>query len=242
MMGAESVGLTVAFFAGVLSFLSPCVLPLIPSYVSFITGMSLDEVRHQRWSALIHAVLFISGFTLVFVTLGATATALGRMLNYYQAWLERVGGLLIVMFGLYLVGAFNWGVFARERRVHFRDKPVGYLGSVLVGVAFGAGWAPCIGPILGSILLYTGSQSNLGQGLLLLFTYSMGLALPFIMAAVAIDRFLGWFEKYRSFIPLTTKIAGGIMIFVGVLLASGYFSILASWLQSLTPDFIRSRL
>lgn len=241
-MGAESVGLTVAFFAGVLSFLSPCVLPLIPSYVSFITGMSLDEVRHQRWSALIHAVLFISGFTLVFVTLGATATALGRMLNYYQAWLERVGGLLIVMFGLYLVGAFNWGVFARERRVHFRDKPVGYLGSVLVGVAFGAGWAPCIGPILGSILLYTGSQSNLGQGLLLLFTYSMGLALPFIMAAVAIDRFLGWFEKYRSFIPLTTKIAGGIMIFVGVLLVSGYFSILASWLQSLTPDFIRSRL
>ncbi len=241
-MGAESVGLTVAFFGGVLSFLSPCVLPLIPSYVSFITGMSLDEVRHQRWSALIHAVLFISGFTLVFVTLGATATALGRMLNYYQAWLERVGGLLIVMFGLYLVGAFNWGVFARERRVHFRDKPVGYLGSVLVGVAFGAGWAPCIGPILGSILLYTGSQSNLGQGLLLLFTYSMGLALPFIMAAVAIDRFLGWFEKYRSFIPLTTKIAGGIMIFVGVLLASGYFSILASWLQSLTPDFIRSRL
>ena len=241
-MGAESVGLTVAFFAGVLSFLSPCVLPLIPSYVSFITGMSLDEVRHQRWSALIHAVLFISGFTLVFVTLGATATALGRMLNYYQAWLERVGGLLIVMFGLYLVGAFNWGVFARERRVHFRDKPVGYLGSVLVGVAFGAGWAPCIGPILGSILLYTGSQSNLGQGLLLLFTYSMGLALPFILAAVAIDRFLGWFEKYRSFIPLTTKIAGGIMIFVGVLLVSGYFSILASWLQSLTPDFIRSRL
>ena len=241
-MGAESVGLTVAFFAGVLSFLSPCVLPLIPSYVSFITGMSLDEVRHQRWSALIHAVLFISGFTLVFVTLGATATALGRMLNYYQAWLERVGGLLIVMFGLYLVGAFNWGVFARERRVHFRDKPLGYLGSVLVGVAFGAGWAPCIGPILGSILLYTGSQSNLGQGLLLLFTYSMGLALPFILAAVAIDRFLGWFEKYRSFIPLTTKIAGGIMIFVGVLLASGYFSILASWLQSLTPDFIRSRL
>lgn len=241
-MGTESVGLAVTFFAGVLSFLSPCVLPLIPSYVSFITGMSLDEVRHKRWSALSHAVLFISGFTLVFVTLGATATALGRMLNYYQAWLERVGGLLIVAFGLYLVGAFNWGVFARERRVHFRDKPVGYLGSVLVGVAFGAGWTPCIGPILGSILLYTGSQSNLGQGLLLLFTYSMGLALPFILAAVAIDRFLGWFEKYRSFIPLTTKIAGGIMIFVGVLLVSGYFSILASWLQSLTPDFIRSRL
>ena len=241
-MGTESVGLAVTFFAGVLSFLSPCVLPLIPSYVSFITGMSLDEVRHQRWSALSHAVLFIFGFTLVFVTLGATATALGRMLNYYQAWLERVGGLLIVAFGLYLVGAFNWGVFERERRVHFRDKPVGYLGSVLVGVAFGAGWTPCIGPILGSILLYTGSQSNLGQGLLLLFTYSMGLALPFILAAVAIDRFLGWFEKYRSFIPLTTKIAGGIMIFVGVLLVSGYFSILASWLQSLTPDFIRSRL
>lgn len=242
MTGTESIGLTVAFVAGILSFLAPCVLPLIPSYVSFITGMSLAEVAGRKWTAVSHAFFFIGGFTLIFMALGATATAVGRMLNYYQLWLERVGGGLIILFGLYLLGAFNWGALARERRIQLRDKPVGYLGSGLVGVAFGAGWTPCIGPILGSILLYTGSQANLGQGLMLLFAYSMGLAVPFVAAALAVERFIGWFRKYRRYIPVTTKIAGGVMLFVGILLAAGYFSILASWLQSLTPDFIRSRL
>ena len=241
-MGETQVGLTVAFVAGVLSFLSPCVLPLIPSYLSFITGLSLDQLGERRWVALTHALLFISGFTLIFVALGATATGVGRVLNYNQLWLERVGGALIIVFALYLLGAFRWMPLARERRVHLQDKPVGYLGSVLVGLAFGAGWTPCIGPILGSILLYTSAQANLGQGIVLLLVYSLGLALPFVLAAVAVERFIGWFRRYRRYMPLATRIAGGMLLGVGILLLTGYFSALAGWLQALTPEFLRSRL
>ncbi len=242
-MGTETVALPIAFMAGLLSFLSPCVLPLVPSYVSFITGLSLDELGERRWTALSHAVFFILGFTLIFLALGATATALGRFLQYNQAWLERAGGILIILFGLYLLGVFNWRILAREKRVHLQDKPVGYLGSALVGLAFGAGWTPCIGPILGSILAYTSVQTtNLTQGMLLLLTYSLGLAIPFLMAALAVERFIGWFKRYRRFMPLTTRIAGGIMVAVGVLLVTGYFTIMANWLQELTPEFLRSRL
>lgn len=241
-MGAESVGIVVAFLAGVLSFLSPCVLPLVPSYVSFITGLSLDELGARRWVAFTHALFFIAGFTLIFLALGATATQLGLFINQQRVWLERVGGALIVLFGLYLLGVFQWGALARERRLHVQDKPVGYLGSALVGLAFGAGWTPCIGPILGSILMYSSVQSSLAEGLGLLFAYSMGLAVPFVLAAVAVEQFLGWFQRFRRYIPLTTKIAGGILVGVGVLLATGYFSLLAGWLQTLTPEFLRQRL
>ncbi len=241
-MGTESVGLAVAFVAGILSFLSPCVLPLVPSYVSFITGLSLEELGARRWTAVVHALLFITGFTIIFLALGASATQLGRFLNQHQVWLERGGGVLIVFFGLYMLGVINWGTLARERRVHLQDKPVGYLGSVLVGLAFGAGWTPCIGPILGSILMYTSVKTSLGQGLLLLFAYSMGLALPFLVAAFAVEHFIEWFKKFRRFIPLTTRIAGGVLVVVGLLLVSGYFSLLAAWLQGLTPDFLRERL
>ncbi len=241
-MGSESVGILVAFAAGVLSFLSPCVLPLVPSYVSFITGLSLDELGERRWVAFTHAVLFITGFTLIFLALGASATQLGRFLNYNQVWLERVGGGLIIFFGLYLLGVIRWGALARERRLHLQNKPVGYLGSVLVGLAFGAGWTPCIGPILGSILMYTGVRSSLSEGLVLLLAYSLGLAVPFLLAALAVEKFIDWFKRFRRFIPLTTKLAGGVLVAVGVLLVSGYFSLLASWLQGLTPEFLRERL
>ncbi|UCG85115.1 MAG: cytochrome c biogenesis protein CcdA [Gemmatimonadota bacterium] len=242
-MGTDTVALPIAFVAGLLSFLSPCVLPLVPSYVSFITGLSLDELGERRWTAFTHAAFFIAGFTLIFILLGATATALGRFLQYNQVWLERVGGILIILFGLYLLGAFNWGVLAREKRVHLQDKPVGYLGSTLVGFAFGAGWTPCIGPILGSILAYTSAQTtNLTQGMMLLLAYSLGLAVPFLLAALAVERFIGWFRRYRRFMPATTKIAGGIMFAVGALLLTGYFTIMANWLQGLTPEFLRSRL
>ena len=189
-----------------------------------------------------HASLFVSGFTVIFLLLGASATQLGRFLNYNQVWLERVGGLLIIFFGLYLLGAIRWGPLSQERRVHMQNKPVGYLGSFLVGIAFGAGWTPCIGPILGSILMYTGVQSTLGQGLLLLLAYSLGLAVPFLLAAVAVEKFIDWFKKFRRFIPLTTRITGAILVFVGVLLVSGYFTLLATWLQGFTPEFLRERL
>jgi cytochrome c-type biogenesis protein len=242
MTAADPVGLPLAFLAGVLSFLSPCVLPLIPSYVSFITGLSLEDAGQRRWVALGHTSMFVLGFTIIFLMLGASATALGTMLSYHRVWIERIGGALIVLFGLYLLGAFRWGVLARERRFTIQDKPVGYLGSALVGIAFGAGWSPCIGPILGAVLTYTSATATLRQGIVLLLVYSLGLGLPFLIAAVAIDRFREWFQRYRRFIPVVTKCAGAVLVLVGALLATGYFSILAGWLSALTPAFLKSRL
>lgn len=238
----ESVGIVVAFGAGVLSFLSPCVLPLVPSYVSFITGMSYEELTEQPKGAVLHAVLFITGFTMIFMLLGASASAVGLVIKVNQTWFERIGGVLIIVFGLYMLGVFNVGALARERRIHIQDKPTGYLGSVLVGVAFGAGWTPCIGPVLASILTYTGSQADLGKGLALLFAYSMGLAVPFLVAAYAVDRFITWFQRYRRYMGLVTRASGVLLVAAGLLLVTGYFSLIAGWLQGLTPEFIRSRI
>src|SRR5437763_7119619 len=195
---AGDVGFAVAFGAGVASFLSPCVLPLIPSYITFITGMTLDDVPHARRVALIHALLFVLGFSLIFLALGASATLIGRLLVTYRVWISRVGGLLVLAFGLYLLGIFKLDAFARERRVHITDKPLGYLGTVVVGIAFGAGWTPCIGPILGSILTYAATQGEVSRGVTLLGAYSLGLAVPFVLAAVAIERFVVLFQRMRT--------------------------------------------
>ena len=164
MSESATLGLTVAFAAGLLSFLSPCVLPLVPSYIGFLTGMSLPEVSERRRAALGHALLFVLGFSLVFILLGASATALGRALNYYQHWLQRVGGALIIGFGLVCLGVIKVGFLTRERRVQVEHKPVGYVGSVLVGMAFAAGWTPCIGPVLGAILGLAATSNDLTRG------------------------------------------------------------------------------
>ena len=237
-----TVGLSLAFTAGLLSFLSPCVLPLIPSYVTFVTGVSLEDVGQVRRSALVHALLFIAGFTLIFLVLGATATLLGRALLTYRIWISRIGGLLIILFGLYMMGVLNIGIFARERRVHLADKPVGYLGSVLVGIAFGAGWTPCIGPILGTILVFTSTSADLGHGMRLLLAYSAGLAVPFLLAALAMRHFLGFFARFRHQMVVFTRVAGAVTVILGILLVTNYFTILASHLQGFTPDFLRNRL
>jgi cytochrome c-type biogenesis protein len=235
-------GLLVAFSAGLLSFLSPCVLPLVPSYVTFITGLSLEEVRTSRRAALVHALLFILGFSLIFITLGATASVLGRVLFVARVWIARLGGALIIVFGLYLLGAFNVRLLGQDTRLHLADKPLGYLGTVLVGFAFGAGWTPCIGPILGSILIYTSSTADLHRGLWLLTAYSAGLAIPFIGAALAIDHFLAVFARYRGVLKWVNRVGGVLLIAVGLLLVTSYFTVLASWLQALTPDVLRTRI
>jgi cytochrome c-type biogenesis protein len=242
MEGTATLGLLIAFSAGLLSFLSPCVLPLIPSYVTFITGMSLEEVQSSRRTALIHSLLFIVGFTIIFLAFGATASVLGRVLIAARGWIARIGGVLIIIFGLYLLGAFNIRAFAQERRVHFANKPVGYLGTVLVGVAFGAGWTPCIGPILGSILIYTSSTADLGRGLVLLAMYSLGLAVPFVVAALAIDHYLAAFARFRSAMIWVNRIGGVLLVAIGLLLVTNYFTLLASYLQVLTPEALRSRI
>jgi cytochrome c-type biogenesis protein len=234
--------LPISFTAGLLSFLSPCVLPLIPSYVTFVTGLTLEDVQRSRHIALLHALLFVLGFTLVFVALGATATTLGRLLGYNRVWVGRIGGVLVIILALYLLGAFNIGALSQEKRLHVATKPLGYLGTVFVGMAFAAGWTPCIGPILGAVLTYTASAADLNRGVVLLLAYSMGLALPFVLAALMIDRFIGLFQRYRGALLWTTRAAGVLLLFVGVLMLTDMMRLLTQWLQGMTPDFLRSRL
>jgi cytochrome c-type biogenesis protein len=239
---SASVGLGIAFSAGLLSFLSPCVLPLIPSYVTFITGLSLDDATRARRTALVHALLFALGFSLIFVALGAGASALGRLLGAYRDVITKVGGVLVIVFGLFLLGVFNLGAFQRERRVHLADKPAGYLGTVLVGIAFGAGWTPCIGPILGSILTLNLSDSDPARGIALLVAYSLGLAVPFVASAVALERFLGFFQAIRPRLLVLSRVSGVLLLVVGTLMLTNQFTRMATRLQAFTPDAIRNRI
>jgi cytochrome c-type biogenesis protein len=238
----SQIGLAVAFGAGLLSFLSPCVLPLVPSYVTFITGLSFDDATRARRHALTHALLFVLGFTLVFVLLGAGATTLGRVLAAYRDVIARAGGVLVVLFGLFLLGAFNFAAWQRERRVHLADKPAGYLGTVLVGIAFAAGWTPCIGPVLGAILTYNLGADDVGRGALMLLAYALGLAVPFVLAAVALERFLALFARLRGHLGAASRASGALLVVVGVLMVTGDIGRMATALQAWTPEFIRTRI
>jgi cytochrome c-type biogenesis protein len=226
----------------VLSFLSPCVLPLVPSYIGFLTGMTLPEIGTRRRAALLHALLFVLGFSLVFILLGATATALGRALGYYQVWLQRAGGVLIILFGLLCLGVLRVRPLLSEHRMQLEQKPLGYLGSAVVGMAFAAGWTPCIGPVLGGILGLAASSADVTRGMLLLAVYSAGLALPFLLAAIAVESFLGWFQRFRRLLPWVMRLSGVLLILVGGLLVTGQFTRLAGWLQGLTPEILREQL
>jgi cytochrome c-type biogenesis protein len=236
------LGLFVAFAAGLLSFLSPCVLPLVPSYIGFLTGMTLPEMTGRRRIAVLHALLFVAGFSLVFVLLGASATALGSALKYYQTWIARIGGVLVILFGLLCLGVVKVGFLEQERRLQLQHKPVGFLGSAVVGMAFGAGWTPCIGPVLGAILSLAATSDSVTRGMLLLGVYSAGLAVPFLVAAIAVESFLDWFQRFRRFLPWVMRVSGVLLIFVGGLMATGQFTRLAGWLQRFTPAFIRNQI
>ena len=231
-----------AFVAGLLSFLSPCVLPLIPSYVGFLTGLTLEELEVRRGTALVHALWFVAGFSLIFIALGATASALGVVLLRSQTWIGRIGGVVVILFGLYLLGVLRPGLLMRERKVQLARKPLGYLGSAFVGVTFGAAWTPCIGPILGAILTLAAAQASVAHGTALLTAYSAGLALPFVITALALDRFLAWFQRFRPYLVWVERIAGILLIVLGLLLVTDRFTLLAGWLQGLTPEFLKSRL
>ena len=240
----ESIGITIALTAGVLSFLSPCVLPLVPSYLSFVSGMSLEDLQEgfDRRRVMVHAALFVSGFTLIFVLLGAGATFIGSFLLYNSEWIARIGGVIIILFGLHLMGVFQLLPLLSEKRVHLANKPAGYIGTVVVGIAFGAGWTPCIGPILGAILTMAGSQENVGVGMWLLFVYSMGLGIPLLLAALAMERFLSAFSRFRRFLPAVQIASGVILVLLGILLVTGSFVVLAAWLNRFTPEFLLDRL
>lgn len=239
---ASGVSLVVAFAAGVLSFLSPCVLPLVPSYVGFLTGLTLEEMQARRGTALLHAVWFVGGFSVIFIALGATASALGALLLVSQVWIARGGGVLVILFGLYLLGVLRPAFLMRERRVHLARKPLGFAGSAVAGLAFGAAWTPCIGPILGAILTLAATRSSVAQGTGLLAVYAAGLAIPFLATALLLDRFLSWFQRFRRYLAWVERVSGALLVALGLLLVTDKFTILSGYLQSLTPEFLRSRL
>ena len=243
-MNEVDVGLWIAFTAGIFSFLSPCVLPLVPSYLTFVTGMSLEDLQAgvNRKATFIHSLLFVGGFSLIFILLGASASFLGQFFRVYEVWIARIGGVVIILFGLHLAGVFRLTPLMRERRVHLNDKPAGYLGTLGVGMAFGAGWTPCIGPILGAILTYGMSQDTMWAGVGLLSVYSLGLAVPFLIASLALDWFLQTFKRFRHWIPIIEKASGVLLVVLGVLLLTGRMTALAGWLTRFTPEWILERI
>ena len=243
----EPLGVLVAFTAGLFSFLSPCVLPLFPSYLSFVTGMSVSDLSAELTAAtrrrvMLHSVAFVVGFSMVFVALGASFSAASAFLLDYRDWIRWVGGALIVVFGLYIAGVFNFGPFSRTKQWQLREKPAGYAGSFIVGLTFAIGWTPCVGPILGAILSLAGTADTVGRGVGLLVAYSAGLGLPFLLSAIALGAFLKFFKKYRPFIPIVERGAGVILVVVGVLVFTNYYVVLNSWAIALTPDWLLKRL
>jgi len=234
----SEIGYITAFLGGLLSFLSPCVLPLIPSYVSFITGISLEDFKtgdktRIRKLTLINSFSFVVGFSTVFILLGVSSSFVGRLFAVYYDHIRIIGGIIIIVFGLYVMGIFKLDFLASEKRVHLQSKPRGHFGSFIVGLTFGAGWTPCIGPILGSILLIASTTGSAMQGFKLLLVYSLGLAIPFMATSLAINSFLSNFKVIQRYMKLIMILSGLLLIGFGIILLTDKVYILLS----IAPDF-----
>lgn len=231
----QHISLFAAFSAGLLSFVSPCVLPLVPSYVSYISGLTVEQLadttQRQRFrkAIILNSLLFIAGFSVVFIAFGASASLIGQMLITYQDYIRKIGGVLIVIFGLYLLGVLNMGFLATEKRFHFRHRPAGYAGSFLIGVAFAAGWTPCVGPVLGTILLYASTSDALANGVALLTAYSLGLGLPLFLTALGVDRFLTYFKQVRGYLWGVSAVSGVLLVVIGVMLYANSLTLLTGF-------------
>lgn len=255
----ENVSLFGAFIAGVLSFISPCVLPLIPGYLSFISGVSLEEMRGlqpvaagaaggtmtvttgvsaaAKRQVIITSLFFILGFSLVFVSLGASATFLGQYLMERLTIFGKVAGVLLIIFGLHTIGVFKIPFLLNEARVQANTKPASMIGAVIVGISFAFGWTPCIGPILSAILLVAAQQDSVNQGIVLLSIYSLGLAIPFLLTAIAINQFFVAFKKIRRHYHAIEIVSGLLMIVIGLLIFFNRFTIIAQWLTPYLPTY-----
>lgn len=226
----EEVSLFIAFGAGILSFFAPCILPLIPGYICFITGLSLDELRRSNGEGRIvqnltrmlwQTILFVLGFSFIFVALGATASYLGDVISAHQKIIRIVGGSVIILLGLHVAGVFNIKGLEYEKKLHLRSKPANILGSFIVGVVFAIGWTPCVGPALAAILGLAGRQNTVTQGVILLSAYSLGLGLPFILTALAMNRFLNLFGKVKKYFKVISVVSGLLLVAIGILIIIG---------------------
>ena len=250
----ENVTLFAAFGAGILSFISPCVLPLVPGYLSYISGLSLDEMRGtapagggaavavaappgvQR-QAVLASLAFIFGFTIVFVALGASASAIGQFFMSRLTLLGRIAGAVVIIFGLHTMGVLRIEWLYQEKRVQTQKRPEGFIGAVLVGMAFAFGWTPCLGPILAGILAVAATQDTVGQGVRLLLAYSIGLGVPFFATALAINRFFAAFAKIRHHYRKVELVSGALLVVIGVLIFTNRFTVIAQWLTPYLPVY-----
>ncbi len=219
-MFTESISYPAALLAGLLSFFSPCILPLIPAYFTFITGFTLDELTGSgsgiRKKVILSTIAYVSGFSCVFILMGASASFLGSFIQIYSDAIRIGGGLLIIFLGLHLTGWLRFNALEFEKRVHLDKKPVHFMGTFLVGMAFGAGWSPCIGPLLGSILIIAGSKETVYEGIALLSVYSFGLAIPFVVMSFFINAMLSFLKKAKRALKYFNRIAGILLILVGL--------------------------
>lgn len=232
-----NVGPFAAFAAGVVSFLSPCVLPLVPGYVSLISGTSVEELTApaQRLTrrVMLSSAMFILGFSVVFVLLGAVATSLGQLTRQYYPLLTRVAGAIIIVFGLHLTGIWKIKALYADKRLHSVKGGSSALGAFVVGFAFAFGWTPCIGPILAAILTFAAAEETVLKGVLLLAIYSAGLAIPFLLTSLGVDRFLAFYGRFRRHLHTVEVVSGVLLIAIGVLILTRHFTILSGYLSFL---------
>ena len=229
----ENISYAVAFMAGLLTYLSPCLLPLIPSFIAYITGVSfgdlkdIQKAKDIRYKTIVHSLLFILGFSIVFILLGLTATFIGKSLFQYQKFIRIAGGVLIIIFGLYLTGLLKLDFLLKEKRLNIAAKGATYIGSFLIGVTFAAAWTPCAGPILGSILVMAGTKASIGQGAMLLTAYSLGIAIPFFLTGLLINSFLVYLKRFQKLISVINIIGGIFLIIVGILVLTNYLAVIS---------------
>lgn len=241
----ESVSVIGAFVAGVVSFVSPCVLPVVPGYLSFISGVNVSQLKQGTAApglgrrVAITSLFFVLGFSTVFVALGATATLMGEALQQNKRILGMVGGVVIILLGLHTAGILPIKWLLYEKKAEVRTKPLGLLGAYVVGLAFAFGWTPCIGPILATILLYASQQETIGQGIVLLSAYSAGLGIPFLISGLAINLFFAAFSRLKSQMRIIEYVSGGLLVAVGLLLVTGRLTMLSNFFSRLFPSLTK---
>jgi cytochrome c-type biogenesis protein len=239
-MGLD-VSLWAAFGAGIISFLSPCVLPLVPPYLCFLAGVELEELTASRESrvtvshVLVPAFVFVLGFSTVFVGLGATASVFGQLLREHLQLLGQIAGVAIIIMGLHFLGAFKFNILSREARYHHTTRQAGLFGAYVIGLAFALGWTPCIGPVLAAILALAASEESVASGAFMLFDYSMGLGVPFLLAALGVERFLAFAQRFRRHLGVMEKVMGGLLVLTGVMFLTGAMQTLSYWMIEMFP-------
>ena len=230
------LNLLVAFSAGFISFLSPCVLPLIPGYISYISGRALDEIIKDNKSVLLKTIFFSIGFSIVFISFGITASFIGKLLISYSNQLRIIAGIIIILFSLQFIGLINLKILNSETRFFTKNYNDNLIFPIIVGAAFGFGWTPCIGPVLGSILALAAIEENISKGILLLSFYSLGLAIPFIISGVLIDKFLFFSKSFRKYISTITKVGGAILLLTGIAILTGQLQVLGFFILEYFPS------